>query len=46
MAVGHANGPVRTELLTGILDRAGIERRHRRHLTLVALASPCVALSG
>jgi NACHT domain len=39
MAVGHANGPVRTELLTGILDRTDAERRHRRNLTLVAAAA-------
>jgi NACHT domain len=39
MAAGHANTPVRTELLTGILDRADTERRYRRALTLVAAAA-------
>lgn len=39
MAAGHANSPVRTALLTGILGRADSERRHRRALTLTAAAA-------
>ncbi|GGU93801.1 ATP-binding protein [Actinomadura cremea] len=38
MAAGHANEPLRRELLTGILARAGSERRHARTLKLLSVA--------
>ncbi|MFI0371817.1 NACHT domain-containing protein [Actinomadura sp. 1N219] len=38
MAAGHANEPLRRELLTGILNRARAEKRHARVLKLVAVA--------
>jgi len=38
MAAGHANEPLRRELITGILDRARTERRHARRLKLLAVA--------
>ncbi|RFS85156.1 NACHT domain-containing protein [Actinomadura spongiicola] len=38
MAAGHANEPLRRELLTGILDRARAEKRRARILKLVAVA--------
>ena len=36
MAAGHANRSQRIELITGVLDRAGNERRHQRTLRLLA----------
>ncbi|MER6813813.1 NACHT domain-containing protein [Spirillospora sp. NPDC000708] len=38
MAAGHANEPLRRELLTGILARAHTEKRRARALKLVAVA--------
>lgn len=38
MAAGHANEPLRRELLTGILARAHTEKRRSRALKLVAVA--------
>lgn len=38
MAAGHANEPLRRELLAGILARARSERRHTRVLKLLAVA--------
>ncbi|MFV2172563.1 NACHT domain-containing protein [Actinomadura sp. LOL_016] len=38
MAAGHANEPLRRELLTGILTRARSERRHARTLKLLSVA--------
>jgi hypothetical protein len=38
MAAGHANEPLRRELLTGILSRARTEERRARTLKLVAVA--------
>ncbi|MVZ99563.1 NACHT domain-containing protein [Actinomadura sp. LD22] len=38
MAAGHANEPLREELLTGILSRARTEKRRARTLKLVAVA--------
>ncbi|MFC4055009.1 NACHT domain-containing protein [Actinomadura syzygii] len=38
MAAGHANEPLRRELLTGILTRARTETRHARALKLQAVA--------
>ncbi|MFI0406803.1 NACHT domain-containing protein [Actinomadura sp. 3N508] len=38
MAAGHANEPLRRELLTGILNRARTERKHARVLKLLAVA--------
>ncbi|TDB88512.1 NACHT domain-containing protein [Actinomadura sp. KC216] len=38
MAAGHANEPLRHELLTGILDRARAEGKHVRVLKLLAVA--------
>lgn len=38
MAAGHANEPLRRELLSGILARAGAEPRRARTLKLVAVA--------
>ncbi|WP_433231226.1 NACHT domain-containing protein [Actinomadura nitritigenes] len=38
MAAGHANEPLRRELLTGILARARTEKRRARALKLVAVA--------
>ncbi|WP_169809264.1 NACHT domain-containing protein [Actinomadura chibensis] len=38
MAAGHANEPLRRELLTGILTRAHSEKRRTRVLKLVAIA--------
>lgn len=38
MAAGHANEPLRRELLTGILSRARTEERRARALKLVAVA--------
>ncbi|QKG26870.1 NACHT domain-containing protein [Actinomadura verrucosospora] len=38
MAAGHANEPLRRELLTGILTRARTENRRARTLKLVAVA--------
>ncbi|TMQ91616.1 NACHT domain-containing protein, partial [Actinomadura soli] len=38
MSAGHANEPLRRELLTGILTRARAERRRARVLKLVAVA--------
>ena len=35
MAAGHANGPLRRQLLTGLLDRADAEPRHSRRLRLL-----------
>ena len=38
MAAGHANEPLRRELITGILDRARTEPRQARRLKLLAVA--------
>ncbi|GLZ15886.1 ATP-binding protein [Actinomadura sp. NBRC 104425] len=38
MAAGHANEPLRRELITGILGRAGAEPRRARQLKLLAVA--------
>lgn len=38
MAAGHANEPLRRQLIMGILDRARDEPRHRRRLKLLAVA--------
>ncbi|MDI2031685.1 NACHT domain-containing protein [Saccharopolyspora sp. TS4A08] len=38
MAAGHANDPLRRELIQGILDRAQDEPRHARRLKLLAVA--------
>ena len=38
MAVGHANAPLRRQLLTGLLDRADAEARHCYHLRLLIAA--------
>ncbi len=38
MAAGHANEPLRQELITGLLDRAIAERRRSRQLKLLAVA--------
>jgi NACHT conflict system protein/NACHT domain-containing protein len=38
MAAGHGNGPMRTELIEGILRRADREPQHRRTLSLLAAA--------
>ncbi|MEU9016091.1 NACHT domain-containing protein [Actinomadura sp. NPDC048394] len=38
MAAGHANEPLRCELLTGVLSRARTEKRRARALKLVAVA--------
>ena len=38
MAAGHANEPLRRELIRGILDRVQAEPRHARRLKLLAVA--------
>lgn len=38
MAAGHANGPLRHQLLTGLLDRADAEPRHCHRLRLLVAA--------
>jgi hypothetical protein len=38
MAAGHANAPLRQQLLTGILDRADTEPRHAHRLRLLIAA--------
>ena len=38
MAAGHANAPLRSQLLTGLLDRADAEPRHSRRLRLLIAA--------
>ncbi|MBF9128982.1 NACHT domain-containing protein [Plantactinospora sp. S1510] len=38
MTAGHANLPLRSELIKCVLDRAGREPRHQRTLTLLAAA--------
>ncbi|ALG12785.1 NACHT domain-containing protein [Kibdelosporangium phytohabitans] len=44
LAAGHANKPVRHELLTGLLDRADAEPRNARALRLLAAA--CLETAG
>ena len=38
MTAGHANTPLRAQLVAGLVDRANRERRHGRTLTLLAAA--------
>ena len=38
MTAGHANTPLRVQLVAGLVDRANRERRHGRTLTLLAAA--------
>lgn len=44
LAAGHGNVPFRTDLLTGLLDRADMEKSRRRHLRLLAAA--CLETAG